>query len=79
MKTYEIEGYFGYWGMHSTVYIEANSYAEATDGLKAKVMKAYEARGKGANQNNFRCKVTGYRVIQELKPFKKFKTAKVYK
>lgn len=79
MNTYEITGYFGYWGALSTVHIQANTYKEATKDLKAKVMEMYKPYGKGRNQTKFYCKVTGYRVIKEVKPFIEFKEPKVYK
>lgn len=58
--------------MRQTIQIKANSYKEATKDLKKKVMKMFEGRGKGRQQNKFYCRVIGYSVIREVKPFKKF-------
>ena len=74
MNTYEIEGYFGYWGILSVVYINADSYKEASNNLKNKVMKMFELRGGGGNWRKFHCKVIGYRVTREIKPYIKFKS-----
>jgi len=79
MNTYEITGYFGYWGMQQTIHLKGNSYAEATTDLKSKVQELFKGRGKGRNQKKFYCKVIGYRVVKEVKPFIEFKTPKNYK
>ena len=72
-KIFEITGFFGWWGRLSTVNIKADTYREAVNGLKKKVMKIYKDRGKGHWQKKFYCKPIGYRVIQELKPYIEFK------
>ena len=71
MKKYEIEGFFGYWGMYSTVYIYAKNKTEAFRGLKTKVMKIMKPYGKGHNQKKFECTPVQYRVVPELEDFTK--------
>lgn len=71
MKKYEIEGFFGYWGMYSTVYIYAKNKTEAFRGLKTKVMEIMKPYGKGCKQKKFTCKPFQYRVIPELEAFTK--------
>jgi hypothetical protein len=78
-KIFEIDGYFGWWGMHQTIWLEGTSYKEVTTNLKQKVMELLSKRGKGHNQKNFSCKVTGYRIIEEIKPHIEFKKPKVFK
>lgn len=79
MKRFELSGFFGYWGIHQTVEVRANTFKEATKGLKKKLMKSFKPQGKGANQKTFHCTVTGYRVIEEIKPYIRFKTARKLK
>jgi len=64
--------------MYQTVIIEASSYKEATTNLKDKVKEIYEGLGRGRNQQEFYCKVVGYRVIKEVKPFIEFKKPQVF-